>query len=161
MLITIHFSVYYINQFINIGTRLFITQQEKIMGTKHTRYCDICNKEEGTGENQLLYDDFVDGGLHLKVGDNVISCRLNIVTDGESDEYITDSVIDNYNPVTYVTNEQVDSDIPVENVIVDNQLEYMMNKSVNRSSGDICKKCFRGMVRLINDYASFNETVEF
>jgi len=137
------------------------------MTTAMVRRCDICGKREGV---ELTENDFTTK-LSLKLKDYngdpiLVSCGIHTKPLGSSkkaDKHLIDDVIRDYNPIAYVDESIENSTNLIGNKLLKAHVKLIIDKSdsLYKHDSDICKCCFRGMMRLIKEYAKFEETVEF
>lgn len=127
--------------------------------------CDVCHKIEGV---DLKRSDFVTEPLQLELNDMDnkplnVSCMLNIQPVDNSTNLIVDNVVNDYDPTSYIKDTTYVDDNNLNIMMMETQMDKLMGipRLPTSPSGDICKTCFKGMIRLLTDYAKFNEIVKF
>lgn len=136
------------------------------MSVSTVRKCDICGGREGF---ELKSRDFVSTPIELGMKDidnnNVtISCVLNVKRDdGNGNETFLDDVVDSYDPIAYIPDAVYTEPYNVNTMLMDKHLEKAIQNQENAmiNSGDICKKCHKNVLRLVNDYAKHDELIKF
>jgi len=135
------------------------------MSTHTIKKCDICHKREGV---ELTYDDFANEPLTMNIHDVngkklKLSCNISIQYDNNDDDSIIDDVVESYKPSDTFDERLYNEQYMIQNEIAEAQLEHIRTNipTITKHSGDLCKVCFKMMLKVITDYAKFNKEVTF
>ena len=137
------------------------------MSLSSIKKCDICGGRMGF---ELKSSDFVTEPLIMGMkdidnNDVTISCVLNIKHDSPDNmaDDIIDDVINDYDPLSYIPEALYGEPYNVNTMLMDKHLEKTMAKSNDHiiPNGDLCKKCHKVVLRLVNDYAKHDELIKF